>query len=199
MKKQTCLEKRKQTDIGEHQSISKQRIHMSHAQTIGLLSQGLDWLGRSVMRTGYILLTRRAKLGALSFVIRWFMKQQGNQPLHISHESGYGDLSLMSDGDLIQLTWRLISEQQAQATDSQSTSEMPDVASDEKPVERQSNPQRLTTDDWESLLNERWSEPSHEPWPNPEVSQAKTKIKQNGVPDPVSNPASAKTPDLHAQ
>jgi hypothetical protein len=74
----------------------------------GLLALGIDWFARGIMRTGSLLLTRRAKLDALSSAIRWIMRQQNNQPLQISHDSAYGDLTLMSDGELIQLTWRLI-------------------------------------------------------------------------------------------
>jgi len=43
------------------------------------------------------------------------MKQQNHEPLHISHESAYGDLSLMSDGDLIQLTGQLIDQKPSDA------------------------------------------------------------------------------------
>jgi hypothetical protein len=68
------------------------------------------------MRTGSLLLTRRAKLDALSSAIRWIMRQQNNQPLQISHDSAYGDLTLMSDGELIQLTWRLIDNRAPRST-----------------------------------------------------------------------------------
>jgi hypothetical protein len=72
-----------------------------------LVTASVDGLARSVMRTGSLFLTRQARLDALSSAIRWIIKQKNNQPLHISHESAYGDLSLMSDGELIQLTWQL--------------------------------------------------------------------------------------------
>jgi len=83
----------------------------------GLVTRGVDWLARGVMRTGSMFLTRRAKLDAISSAIHWIMKRQNNQPLHISHDSGFGDLTSMSDGDLIQLTWRINESKNKEATD----------------------------------------------------------------------------------
>jgi len=88
---------------------------MSKSLFASIVTASVDWLACGVMRTGSIFLTRRIRLDALSSAIRWVMKQQNNQPLHISHESAYGDLSLMSDGDLIQLTWQLIGQKPSDA------------------------------------------------------------------------------------
>jgi hypothetical protein len=79
---------------------------MLHRLFNNLVMQGVDCLARSVMRTGSVVLTQRAKLEALSSVIRWIIKKQNNRPLHISHQLRRGVLSLMSTGDLIQLTWQ---------------------------------------------------------------------------------------------
>jgi len=96
------------------QPTKKHRSFILHDLLRSMITKGLDWTTRSVMRTGSMLLTRRAKLDALSSAIRWVMRQQNNQPLHVSHDSGYGHLSLMSNGDLIQLTWRLTDHQQVE-------------------------------------------------------------------------------------
>jgi hypothetical protein len=79
---------------------------MLHRLFNNLVMRGVDCLARSVMRTGSVVLTQRAKLEALSSAIRWIIKKQNNRPLHISHQLRRGVLSLMSTGDLIQLTWQ---------------------------------------------------------------------------------------------
>jgi hypothetical protein len=108
----------------------------------GLLALGIDWFARGIMRTGSLLLTRRAKLDALSSAIRWIMRQQNNQPLQISHDSAYGDMTLMSDGELIQLTWRLIDNKLKRYTAIKSRympCEVPCDKSSNPPPERQTN------------------------------------------------------------
>lgn len=108
----------------------------------GLLALGIDWFARGIMRTGSLLLTRRAKLDALSSAIRWIMRQQNNQPLQISHDSAYGDMTLMSDGELIQLTWRLIDYKLKRYTAIKSRympCEVPCDKSSNPPPERQTN------------------------------------------------------------
>jgi len=64
-------------------------------------------MSRSVMRTGAIILRRRARLEALSAAIGWFVKRNDYKPLELTHASDYGDVHLMSDGTRIQLTWWL--------------------------------------------------------------------------------------------
>jgi hypothetical protein len=93
------------------------RSFMLQGLSKGLVTRGVDWLARGVMRTGSMFLTRRAKLNALSSAIHWAMERQNNQPLYISHDSGFGDLTLMSDGDLIQLTWKINESKNTEATD----------------------------------------------------------------------------------
>ena len=104
----------------------------------GLLALGVDWFARGIMRTGSLLLTRRAKLDALSSAIRWIMRQQNNQPLQISHDTPYGDLTLMSDGELIQLTWRLIDNRPLRSTTTKSC-EVPCEEPPDQPSGRQTH------------------------------------------------------------
>ena len=64
-------------------------------------------VARSVMRCGRMMMSRRARLDALSAAIEWFVKRNGYKPLEFSHASGYGNFDVMSDGKQIQLTWWL--------------------------------------------------------------------------------------------
>lgn len=72
-----------------------------------LFSRSVGLLSRSVMRTGAIVLTRRARLEAISAAISWFLKFIRYESLELNHESDFGDFHLMSDGKRIQLTWWL--------------------------------------------------------------------------------------------
>lgn len=83
-----------------------------------LLSRFVGLASRTVMRTGSIMLRRRGRLEALSAAIEWFVKRNNHQPLEITHESDYGDVHLMSDGNRIQLTWWIGDRDQPENTGS---------------------------------------------------------------------------------
>ena len=87
------------------------------------------------MRTGAIVLTRRARLEAISAAISWFLKFIRYKSLELSHESDFGDFHLMSDGKRIQLTWWLTVMPRADAVnksprDKASSDASSDVAAD---------------------------------------------------------------------
>ena len=84
------------------------------------------------MRTGAIVLTRRARLEAISAAISWFLKFIRYKSLELSHESEFGDFHLMSDGKRIQLTWWLTDMPRADAVNKAPT----DKASSDIAVDR---------------------------------------------------------------
>jgi len=88
----------------------------------------INLLARTSLRSLSIFLTRRAKLDAMSAAIHWFIRQQGNRPLHISHCSELGYFTLMSDGSRIEVTWWLDDkhcDNETKPTDQQSNSTDP--------------------------------------------------------------------------
>ncbi|MCD8503483.1 MAG: hypothetical protein LRY56_09375 [Burkholderiaceae bacterium] len=93
-----------------------------------LLNKSVGLMSRSVMRTGSIILRRRARLEALSAAIEWFVKRNNHQPLQLTHESDYGDLHLMSDGDRIQLTWWIGDKKQPHDSDHTQNASSPSAA-----------------------------------------------------------------------
>jgi len=90
-----------------HTDTHTQGGFMLHVFYKRMANKGIDWVTCAIMRTGSMFLTRRAKLDALSSALHWVMTQQNNQPLQITYESDHDHLSLVCDGDLIQLTRRL--------------------------------------------------------------------------------------------
>lgn len=80
-----------------------------------LLSKATDLVSDTAIKTGALALSRRAKVEALRTGINWLIKRNHNKPLRLSHDSGYGDVGLMSDGERIELTWWLVDRPQGAA------------------------------------------------------------------------------------
>jgi hypothetical protein len=75
-----------------------------------MLTKLLDVLGRTALFLMALLLTRKAKLRAVCWAMRWLAKKARQNPLCIQYSSDLGTLSLTVTTAFAQLTWDLPTE-----------------------------------------------------------------------------------------